>query len=185
MREREEEKRDREGWRRGRGRVGWKKNTRDRIETRWDGRCHDDQLSFSPPCTPKKGVAPPPLHLTPPLVHRYGFFSVGFHSRATRRRPNFFLSEERISLSLPLSSRSTSVPSVECAQRRPFVAGFSPPFCRCGWLARRRHCRRPSPLLVVATPAAAPPRVPDFKGFQLLGSRSFDHGAKIVIQDES
>lgn len=103
-------------------------------------------------------------HLSTPLhtrlrPSRYGFFSAGSHLRATRRRPNFFLPEERISLSppIPLSHpRSTAVPSVECAQRRPFVAGFSPPFCRYGWLARRRHCRRPSRRLV--------PRVPDFKG---------------------
>lgn len=139
------------GRRRGRG----------RIETRWDGRCHDDQLSFSPPCTPKKGVAPPlhtAPHPTPPLAVWIFLGRLPLESDATT--PEFFPPRgENLSLSppIPLSHpRSTAVPSVECAQRRPFVAGFSPPFCRYGWLARRRHCRRPSRRLV--------PRVPDFKG---------------------
>lgn len=111
------------------------------------------------PVHPKKGSrATPlstPLHLTPPLAVWIFLGRLPLESDATT--PEFFpLRGENLSLS-PLSHpRSTAVPSVECAQRRPFVAGFSPPFCRYGWLARRRHCRRPSRRLVS--------RVPDFKG---------------------
>lgn len=99
-----------------------------------------------------------PLHPTPPLAVWIFLGRLPLESDATT--PEFFPPRgENLSLSppIPLSHpRSTAVPSVECAQRRPFVAGFSPPFCRYGWLARRRHCRRPSRRLV--------PRVPDFKG---------------------
>lgn len=60
---------------------------------------------------PKKGSrATSPRRSTRLRPSRYGFFSAGSHLRATRRRPNFFLPEERISLSLPPSLYLIPVP---------------------------------------------------------------------------
>lgn len=80
----------------GRKAQGSSKNTRVESKRGGTGVAMTTNYHFRPRAPQKREShhLSAPLYLTPPLAHRYGFFSVGVHLRATRR-PNFFLSVHR------------------------------------------------------------------------------------------